>query len=93
MPVLFTGSYHQRQNIKRKLLKGKIPLRVTGSEKTGFRLAGEWGDKVVPIGQTFDKQGEAIQVGLDRYKTKAIKLTDSVRRTKSQTAKPSAALI
>ncbi len=93
MPTTVNGSKHQRKNIKMKLKARKIQLRVVGSEKTGFRLAGEWNDRVVPIGQTFDRQTDAVQIGLSKYGTKAVKLTDSVRRKPNNAAKAAASLM
>ncbi len=83
--IVIPGSKHQRKNVKAKLEARKIPLRVVGSEKMGFRLAGQLDDRIIPVGQTHKKQMDAIQVGYKKYGTKAIKLTDSIHRRKTAT--------
>jgi hypothetical protein len=62
------------KNIKRKrfvrnaILSGKLFLRVLGSQKTGFRLAGQRTDNTLfPFGQTFTKQTDAINYGTEKF--------------------------
>jgi len=63
----------QRKVIREKLHNGNITLRVVGSEKRGFRVAGQVGHDVIPIGQTYPRQIDAVNYGEAKFGQKAKK--------------------
>ena len=73
--VIVKKSKHQKKFIKHKLANGKLPLRVFGSEATGFKLAAEVAeDQIVPLGNVYDKQKDAVDAGQAKYNQKARKI-------------------
>lgn len=63
----------QRKAVREGLRAGVIELRVIGSEKNGFRVAGQVGSDVMPIGQTYPKQKDAVEYGQNKFGQKAKK--------------------
>ena len=56
-----------RKNVRQGIRSGDYALRVVGSEKAGFKLAGQRGEVVVMFGQTYKKQMQAVEFGNKRF--------------------------
>lgn len=67
---------HQRKQIKRLVRTGKLPLKVVGSQDSGFKLAAQRGDNLINLfGQSsfFRKQSSAILRGNHKFGQTAVK--------------------
>lgn len=75
----------RKREVRDSVKAGKMTLRVFGSEKDGFRLAGQRkSDGVMfPFGQMFAKQMDAVGYGEGKFGVKAVKV---VSKGKSKVA-------
>ena len=62
-----------KRHVQDAIKSGKKPLKVVGSQKTGFSLAVEVRGEVRTFGQPFKKQSDAVQYGADNFGVKAVK--------------------
>lgn len=70
-----TVKHTKRGRIVRDSIKnGKYTLRVVGSEKQGFKLAGQQGENLFPFGQTYKQQTHAVTYGQNKFGLKAVKV-------------------
>jgi len=72
-----SNSKHNHRSTRNGILSGTFALRVTGSQKTGFRLGGEKTGIVQLFGQTYQKQTDAVTYGKNKFDKKAKKLVQS----------------
>ena len=72
-----SNSKHNHRSTRNGIADGTYALRVTGSQKTGFRLGGEKNDVVQIFGQTYQKQTDAVAYGKEKFDKTAKKLVKS----------------
>ena len=76
----FSGNSHNRRKTFRKATRenvrnGRWTLRVAGSQKNGFRLGVENGDKKVRLfGPAYPRQFDAVKTGLLKFGVKPVKV-------------------
>jgi len=71
------NSIYNHRSIRDGINAGKYVLRVTGSQKTGFRLGGEYNGCIHLFGQTYKKQVEAVAYGEGKFGKTAKKFVQS----------------
>lgn len=74
------------RDIRNGIRNGKYILRVIGSQKTGFRLGGEKNGIIRVFGQTFSKQTDAVNYGIEKFGIKAVKVVKVVKSKLSDVA-------
>ena len=79
-------SKYNHRAVRDGINAGKYALRVTGSQKTGFRLGGEKNNCVHFFGQTFKKQVTAVAYGERKFGKKAVKVVQSKAKAKPSVA-------
>jgi|TARA_Y100000034_G_scaffold135146_1_gene205885 hypothetical protein len=71
------NSIYNHRAIRDGINAGTHVLRVTGSQKTGFRLGGEKNGCVHLFGQTYKKQTEAVAYGEGKFGKTAKKVVQT----------------
>ena len=74
------NSIYNHRGIRDGINSGKYVLRVTGSQKTGFRLGGEYRGCVYLFGQTHHKQTDAVAYGVKKFGKTAKKVVASKQK-------------
>ncbi len=82
--TISTVPSHQRKQLVQLVRSGKLPLRVAGTQATGFTLVAQRGTALIGVfgqGHTFTKQGEAVDRGEQKFGQRATKLVASRKKS------------
>ena len=79
---LVIGNRRFRRQMQAGVVSGVYPLRVVGSQASGFSLAAErtTGKSVALFGPSFRRQTDAVSHGQDRFGLKAKKVVQGSRK-------------